>query len=127
MNETEPNIGVQGKENLGQRVESAFNEAVANRLKGKEPEKTSSRVKAEHDDPHPVLTFLIQDQNSRTKTWIEIPIGLADPENNDYFARMWKDGRPRPDDYQRYSSPEDIGYEAAKAFSHHYTVDVMGI
>jgi len=119
-------MGIGGKETLSQRIESAFNEAVASRLSGKEPEKIPLRVTAEYEGHHPFLTFLIQDKFSGTKTTVEIPVGLADPENDVYFAKILRSYR-QTDDYQQYSSPEDIGYDAAEVFRRDYTSTVMGI
>ncbi|MCH8067115.1 MAG: hypothetical protein IIC69_00870 [Nanoarchaeota archaeon] len=112
-------------ETLSQRVEIAFQEAVASRLNGKIPEKTLVKVNAREDGYCPILTFLIQDRYSGTKTTVEIPIGSANPEQNVYFAKIRGNKMVRPDEYREYSSPEQIGYEAAETFRRDYTNDIM--
>tara|TARA_Y100000310_G_scaffold335314_1_gene416983 strand:- start:68 stop:463 length:396 start_codon:yes stop_codon:yes gene_type:complete len=120
---TGQDVGITGGRTLSQRIESAFKEAVASRLNGKVPERVSLRVNTKDDGYHPILTFLIQDAQvggPGTKTMVEIPIGLANPEHDNYFAGINGGG------YRRYDSPEDIGYEAAQVFSHNYWVDFRG-
>tara|TARA_Y100000310_G_scaffold345527_1_gene466016 strand:+ start:11088 stop:11447 length:360 start_codon:yes stop_codon:yes gene_type:complete len=104
-------------ETLGQRIETAFRDAAKSRLNGKVPERISLKVDARDDNYHPVLTFLIGDEHSGTKTTVEIPVGLANPDQCRYFASINGDGTW----YKMYEKPEDIGYEAAEVFARDHT------
>lgn len=106
-------------DSLCQRIEAAFKDVVGKELKGIIPQRASLNVSPKYDGFHPVLTLLIQD--SGIKTAVEIPVGLANPEFNSFFAGINGSG------YRRYKSPEDIGYDAAKVFKHDYTVEIRGI
>ena len=109
------------EKSLTQRIEDAFKEAVASKLNGKVPEHIRTKVDAMDKVYHPILSFLIQDEYSGTKTTVQIPIGQANPDQNIYFAGI------NGEDYKQYSSLEGIGDEAAEIFKHNYLVDVMGI
>ena len=109
------------EKSLTQRIGDAFKEAVASKMDGKVPEHIRTRVDSADKVYHPILTFLIQDRYSGTKTTIQIPVGQANPDQNIYFAGI------NGEDYKQYSSLEDIGDEAAEIFKHNYLVDVMGI
>ena len=109
------------EKSLTQRIGDAFKEAVASKMDGKVPEHIRTRVDSADKVYHPILTFLIQDRYSGTKTIIQIPVGQANPDQNIYFAGI------NGEDYKQYSSLEDIGDEAAEIFKHNYLVDVMGI
>ena len=109
------------EKSLTRRIWEAFEGVVVSELKGKVPER-SVKVIAKNDEYHPVLTFLIQDQYSGTKTTVEIPVGLANPDHSRYFASINGKGT-----YKIYKKPEDIGYEAAEVFRRDYTSDVRGL
>ena len=110
-----------GNGDLTQRVEDAIKGAVVSKLKVNTAERVSLSSPVD-DGFHPVLALSIQNQTSGTTTIVEIPLGLANPDHRNYFASINEDGR-----YQRYESPEDIGYEAAGVFRRDYTSAVMGI
>ena len=114
-------LTVHTEKSLTQRIGDAFKEAVASKLDGKVPEHIRTKVDSVDKVYHPILTFLIHDRYSGTKTTVQIPIGQANPDQNIYFAGI------NGQDYEQYSSLEDIGNEAAEIFKHNYLVDVMGI
>ena len=132
---------VVGKETLIQRVGKAFQEVVANKLNGKVPKLVSRKLNAREDGHHPIISYIIQDEYSGTETRVDIAVGHSRPEKNIYHAwigrnygpsshsNRWvnRNYEPQPNDYQEFSSLEEIGDEAIKVFSHDYTVDVMGI
>ena len=114
-------LTVHTEKSLTQRIGDAFKEAVASKLYGKVPEHIRTKVDAVDKVYHPILTFLIQDEYSGTKTTIQIPVGQANPDQNIYFAGI------NGEDYKQYSSLEDIGNESVQVFRHNYLVDVIGI
>jgi len=126
---------------LSQRVGTAFQELIASKLKGKAPELVSQTLNAREDGHHPVRSYVLMDEYSGTQTRVEIAVGRSTSEEGPYYAwigrnygptarnNVWIDRnkRPQPEDYQEFSSLEEMGDEAIKVFSHHYTADVMGI
>ena len=80
-----------------------------------------------------VISFLL--------TRVEIAVGRSTSEDGPCYAWIGRNyeptthnnvgvdrnKRPQPEDYQEFSSLEEMGDEAVRVFSHHYTVDVMGI
>ncbi|MBO05543.1 MAG: hypothetical protein CMI58_00630 [Parcubacteria group bacterium] len=121
ISETGQSVNVASAKTLSQKVELAFKDAVASKLNGKIPERTCLKLNTREDGYHPILKFLIQDDYSSTKTTVEIPVGLANQDERNYFAGINGEG------YRLYKSPEDVGYEAAQVFRHNYIADVMGI
>ena len=125
---------------LSQRVEAAFQDVIASKLNGKVPEFVSQKLNAREDGHHPVRSYVIRDEYSGTQTRVEIAVGRS-KEEGPYYAWIGRNyrsnshnnvgvdrnKRPQPEDYQKFSSLEEIGDEAIRVFSHQYTVDVMGI
>ena len=114
-------LTVHTEKSLTQRMGDTFKEAVASKLDGKVPEHIRTRVDSADKVYHPILTFLIQDRYSGTRTTIQIPVGQANPDQSIYFAGI--NGK----DYKQYSSLEDIGNESVEIFRHDYLVDIIGI
>jgi hypothetical protein len=125
---------------LSQRVGTAFQELIASKLNGRVPELVSQTLNAREDGHHPVRSYVLMDEYSGTQTRVEIAVGRSREEGPCYawIGRNYKstarnnvgvdcNKRPQPEDYQEFSSLEEMGDEAIKVFSHHYTADVMGI
>jgi len=113
-------ISTHVERSLIDRIGDAFKQSVACKLNGKVPEQLETEIEVVDNVYHPILTFLIQDRYSGTKTTVQIPVGSANPEQNIYFAGI------NGEDYKRYSSLEAIGNVAAEVFNHNYWVDVRG-
>jgi len=132
--------GMNSGETLSQTVEIAFKDVVASKLNGKVPERVSPNVDARGDGHDPILSYIIRDEYSNTETRVDIAVGRS-KEEGPYYAwigrnyenvqnsSMWvnRNKRPQPENYQEFSSLEQLGYEAAKVFSHHHSVDTMSI
>ena len=126
---------------LSQRVGTAFQELIASKLNGRVPELVSQTLNAREDGHHPVRSYVLMDKYSGTRTRVEIAVGRSTSEEGPYYAWIGRNyesttrnnvgvdrnKRPQPEDYQEFSSLEEMGDEAIKVFSRHYTVDVMGI
>ncbi|MDP6138978.1 MAG: hypothetical protein QGI89_02635 [Candidatus Woesearchaeota archaeon] len=130
-----------GRGSLSQRVGIAFQEVIASKLKGKAPEFVSQTLNAREDGHHPIRSYVLMDKYSGTQTRVEIAVGRSTSEDGPCYAWIGRNydsttrnnvgvdrnKRPQPKDYQEFSSLEEMGDEAVRVFSHHYTVDVMGI
>ena len=133
--------GATDRGSLSQRVGIAFQDVIASKLKGKAPELVSHTLSAREDGHHPVRSYVLMDKYSGTRTRVEIAVGRSTSEEGPYYAWIGRNyesttrnnvgvdrnKRPQPEDYQEFSSLEEMGDEAVRVFSRHYTVDVMGI